>query len=334
VHKLPAYDPEQRYLFERKVLDAWIGQSYGTLGAVDRVPSPATKGFWEFGDHGGNNEEMWALVYFQNYLRAGNWDCYEVAMAMADHIVEVDYVAFSIDAYQNGGMCAHCANHNDGAAYPSHMWFTELLFAYVFTGDAEYRKAALHICENLLHWIHDRDGFTIISSDQREAGQPMINLTWCYEFNRDPRYLDGCRKIIYDYCIESARQHGRLLDEKPKAMPMKIVNYGDYATWEGMFWYWEITRDEEVKDFVLGQLKWRLELERCGMHGGHRSTDYNPAAYAYYMSGDESWLTRVARPFRGAFRAAKWPLGWVHSMYYIKLAFEHGIVTDDDVIVQ
>jgi hypothetical protein len=334
IDKLPAYDPDAHYLFERKVMDAWIGVSYGTLGAIDQVPSPPNKGFWEYGDHGGNNEEMWALVYFQNYLRSGNWGCYETAMAMATHIMEVDYVAFSIDPYQHGGMVSHCLNHNDGVAYASHMWFTELLFAYVLTGDQEYKKAALHICESLLYAIHDEDGFIGISSDQREAGQPMINLTWCYGFNPDPRYLEGCRKIIYDYCMESVRKYGKLLDEKPKSMPWKITSYGDYATWEGMYWYWELTRDEEVRQFMLQQFDWRIAERYCGVHGFHRCTDFNPAAYAFYLTGDRSWLDRVSRPLRAAFRASKWPLGWVHAMYALKVAFDLEIVGDDDITVQ
>ncbi len=70
-----------------------------------------------------------------------------------------------------------------------------------------------------------------------------------------------------------------------------------------------------------------------GVQGYHHASDYNPAAYAFYMTGDRSWIERVARPFRAAFGAANWSLGWVHAMYYIKLAFEMEIVTDDDVIV-
>jgi len=335
IDKLPPYEPEAHLYFERKVMDAWLGVTYGQLGAMTEVQPAPGSGFWDYGDHGANNEEMFALVYMQNYLRSGVWGCAEVGLAVATHIMEVDFVDFSVDHFQHGGMVSHCLHHNDGAAYPSHMWFTELLFAYALTGDAEYKRAALRICENLLHWIDMDDGFAVIAADEREAGQPMINLTWCYEFNRDPRYLQGCSKIIREGLMANTARYGHMMSPRPFNMePVKVAPYGDYASWEGMFWYWEITRDEEVKGFVLDQLKWRLELERCGMHGGHRSTDYNPAAYAYYMSGDESWLTRVARPFRGAFRAAKWPLGWVHSMYYIKLAFEHGIVTDDDVIVQ
>lgn len=329
--KLPAFDADAHYLFEKKVRDAWIGQSYGTLGAQDEVPSPGNKGIWEYGDHGGNNEEMWARVYFENYLRTGDWGCYELAIAASRHIMEVDYVAFSTDAYQHGGMVAHCANHNDGAAYPSHMWFTELLFAYVLTGDVEYKQAALHICENLLHWIHDDDGFLIITSDQREAGQPMINLAFCYEFNRDPRYLEGCRKIIYDYCMPCAGRHGRILDEKPKTIPWELVNYGDYATWEGMYWYWEITRDEPLRQFMLDQCEWRLTEQHCRLYGGHRQTDYNPAAYAWYLTGDRKYFDRIRRPFRAAFSAAGWQLGWVHAMYAVKVAFDLGIVTDEDI---
>ncbi|OGV62954.1 MAG: hypothetical protein A2498_05755 [Lentisphaerae bacterium RIFOXYC12_FULL_60_16] len=334
IHRLPAFEPDKHFLFERKIMDAWIGVSYGQLGAMDQVAPHTASGLWSFGDKGaGNNEEMHGLVYFQNYLRSGNWGCAEYGLNLARHIMEVDFVDYSTDTFQNGGQVSHCLNHNDGAAYPSHMWFTELLFAYVLTGDAEYRNTALRICENLLHWIEDPEGFDIISADQREAGQPLINLTWCYHFNPDARYLAGCRKII-DGLMDKSRRFGRMLDPKPIASPVKVCSYGDYASWEGMFWFWEITRDETVRAFMLKEFEWRITPAFSGVHGFHRSTDYNPAAYAYYLTGDRNWLERVAYPFQAAFRAAKWPIGWVHAMYYIKLAFDSGIVKDPDILVQ
>ena len=333
---LPAYEPEERYLFERKVRDAWIGISYGSLGSVDQVSLPPAIGFWDYGDTGANNEEMHARVYFENYFRTGDWQCAEYGLAFADHIMEVDICSFSIDRLQNGGMVSHCLHHNDGTAYPSHMWFTELLFAYVLTGDEEYKNTAMGACEALLRWIDDEGGFESLIRDQREAGQPMINLATCYHFNRDQRYLDGCRKIIREGLMARAERFGRMLDPNPKPfnMPVKLYIYGDYATYEGMFWYWSITHDEEVKQFMLSQLDWRLTLPYIHVHGGHRCTDYNPAAYAYYMTGDKSWMERVARPFRAAFSAARWPLGWIHSMYCIKLALDMNIVSDDDILVQ
>ena len=333
IDKLPVYDADAHFLFERKVKDAWLGVTYGQLGAIDQIAPWQASGFWEYGDTGANNEEMNALVRLQQYLRMGDWACAEYGIAAATHIMEVDHVAFSIDHFQNGGMCAHCLNHNDGAAYPSHMWFTELLFAYVFTGDVEYKDAALRMCENLLHWIDDVEGFAIIDADQREAGQPMINLTWCYEFNRDKRYLDGCLKIIRDSLMAKTKRFGRMYDAKPHAMPVKVMSYGDYASYEGMYWYWEITRDEEVRQFMLSQLEWRLTPEQCGVHGFHRTTDYNPAAYAYHMTGDRAWVDRVARPLKAAFGAAGWPLGWIHAMYAIKVAFDLGVICDEDITV-
>jgi len=51
------------------------------------------------------------------------------------------------------------------------------------------------------------------------------------------------------------------------------------------------------------------------------------------MTGDRQWLDRVGRPFRLTFRAADWALGWTKSMYFIKLAFDHGIVSDADVLL-
>lgn len=184
IHMLPAFEPIQRFAFERKVMDAWIGVSYGQLGAVDQVQAWPTAGFWHYGDNGlGNNEEMHNLVYFQNYLRTGNYGCFEYAMAGTTHMLEVDHVAFSTDHLQNGGQVAHTVNHNHGTAYPSHEWFTEYLFAYALTGDRE-------------------------------------------------------------------------------------------------------------------------------------------------------WLERVSYPFWHAFRASRWPLGWVHAMYFIHLAFENHLISDRDVHVQ
>jgi len=334
IDMLPAYEPDEHYLFERKVRDAWIGLTYGELGAVDKVALPQAIGFWDYPDTGANNEEMHARVYFENYFRAGDWYCAEYGLAFATHIMEVDHVAFSVDHFQNGGMVAHCLHHNDGTAYPSHMWFTELLFAYVLTGDEEYKRAALRTCEALLHWINTDEGFKAVMSDQREAGQPMINLAACYHFNRDQRYLDACSKVIREGLMAKVDAYGRMLDAEPASCPIKTCIYGDYATYEGMFGYWSITKDEEVKQFVLSQLQWRLTLPYMHVHGFHRVTDYNPAAYAYYMTGDKSWMDRVARPFRAAFRAARWPLGWIHAMYCIKVAFDLGMISDDDVTVQ
>ena len=110
-------------------------------------------------------------------------------------------------------------------------------------------------------------------------------------------------------------------------------SYGEWAAWEGLFWVWELTRDEELRNFILGQLEWRLTEERMGTAGSFRSTDYNVAAYAYLMTGDRSWLDRVARAFQVLFRATAWPFAWIKSMYFIKLAFEHGLIRDEDVLI-
>ncbi len=332
IDMLPEYDIEKRPLFEKKILDSWIHVSYGTLGWTEEVIPMLATGFWEYGDNGANNEEMFGHVYFQNHFRTGNWTCAENGIAIAQHILEVDFVDFSIDQLQNGGMVAHCLNHNDGAVYPSHMWFTELLFAYVLTGDNEFKRAALRICENLLLWIDKY--FWIVSADHRESGQPMINLTWCYEFNRDQRYLKACEKIIKENLMEQVKKYGKMVVPKPASMPVKLVRYGDYATWEGMFWYWKITKDEEVKNFMLSQLQWRLSYQFMTPFAYHRVSDINPAAYAYYMSGDKEWLFRISKYIRAAFRCAKWPIGWIHSMYALKLAFDFGIIQDDDIIPQ
>ena len=332
IDMLPEYDMKNRPLFEKKVLNSWIGIAYGSLGWTEEVIPMQPIGFWDYGDNGANNEEMFGHVYFQNYFRTGNWTCAENGISIARHILEVDFVDFSIDKLQNGGMVAHCLNHNDGAVYPSHMWFTELLFAYALTGDGEFKRATLRICENLLLWINEY--FWIISGDHRESGQPMINLTWCYEFNRDQRYLKACEKIIKENLMVQAKKYGRMITPKPSSMPIKLVRYGDYASWEGIFWYWKITKDRKVKEFMLSQLEWRLSTEFMTPFSYHRVSDINPAAYAYYMSGDRSWFDRISKFIKASFRCANWPIGWIHSMYALKIAFDLKIISDDDIIPQ
>ncbi|MHB0936249.1 MAG: RIFT barrel domain-containing protein [Armatimonadota bacterium] len=330
VEKLPAFNPLQHLAFERKVQAQWT--------PADGIPAT---GHWHYGDLfarwdiGANNEEMVGHMWFQEFLRTGRAECLEKGLAQARHIADVDICACSKDPYQNGGMCSHGPRHNHTAAYPSHMWFTEMLFAYVFTGDEEYLRAAKRVCDNLVFWINDPHGFEIICSDGREAGQPLINLSWCYRFIPDPRYLDAMWKIARECYMEKVRQYGTLTYMKPRDdMPLvRYDGYGEWAAWEGLFWLWELTHDEELKVFILGQLDWRLVEERMAVTGYFRDTDYNAAAYAYYLTGDPQWLHRVARPFRVLFRGVQWPIGYIKSMYYLKLAFEQGIVADDEVLI-
>ena len=69
-------------------------------------------------------------------------------------------------------------------------------------------------------------------------------------------------------------------------------SYGEWAAWEGLFYVWELTRDEELRSFILSQLEWRLKEEKMGTHGIFRDTDYNMASYAYYLTDDRNWLDR------------------------------------------
>lgn len=115
--------------------------------------------------------------------------------------------------------------------------------------------------------------------------------------------------------MEQVKKYGRIFVPKPHSMPIKLVRYGIYATWEGFFWYWKITRDEEVKNFMLSQLEWRLSTEFMTPFAYHRISDINPVVYAYYMTGDRSWFDRIAKYIKAAFRCAKWSIRWIHSMY-------------------
>ncbi|HVF10483.1 MAG TPA: hypothetical protein VNA16_06760, partial [Abditibacteriaceae bacterium] len=209
------------------------------------------------------------------------------------------------------------------------------LFAYALTGDEEFKKGAARVCDNLVFRTEDEAGFAHVCSDGRESGQPLINLAWTYQFIPDPRYLQAMWKIVRGSFMAKAEKYGRLVYMKPREdLPLiRDDSYGEWAAWEGLYWVWELTRDENLKQFILSQLEWRLSEERMGTHGNFRATDFNVAAYAYFLTGDKQWLERVARAFRVAFRASEWQFGWIKSMYFIKLAFEHAIIHDDEVML-
>jgi hypothetical protein len=330
VDRLPAHDPQNHFAFERKV-EAVMAPS---------GPVPAN-GHWHYGDVfyrwdiGANNEEMAGHAWFQEYLRSGRDDCLRRGLAQAQHILDVDLCFHSIDPYQRGGMCAHGPRHNRCAAYPSHMWFTELLFAFALTGDEEFRAGAAMACDNLLFWINDPEGFDTIAADGRESGQPLINLAWTYAFVPEPRYLAGIDKIVRQSLMNGAREHGQLVYMKPHpGLPLlRAPGYGEWAAWEGLFYAWEITRDESWRRFILEQLQWRVSEAAMATTGSFRATDLNVAAYGFLLSGDRMYLDRVARPVRAMFRCRDWPFAYIKSMFLLKLAFEHGLIHDDDVLL-
>jgi hypothetical protein len=305
-HLLPAFDPRTNFAFERKVQAQWTPDG----------PAPAT-GHWHYGDVfarwdiGVNNEEMVGHTWFMEYLRTGRPQCLEKGIAQSQHIIDVDICAKSADMFQNGGMCSHGPRHNHTSAYPSHMWFTDLLFAYAFTGDEEFKKGAIRVSDNL------------------------VRLTWVYGFVPDQRYLDAINKIVRVSFMDRVKKHGSLVYMKPREdLPLlKFQSYGEWAAWEGLFYAWDLTKDEEIKKFILSQLDWRLTEDLMGTSGTFRSTDFNVAAYAYLMTGDDQWLHRVRRAFKTVFRGVQWPFGYIKTMYFIKLAFEKGLITDDEVLI-
>lgn len=327
-HRLPAYQPDEHFRFERKLARVGYG---GITGAVTNTRA---NGMWHFGDYAPicNNDNNASLRYLQEYLRSGSWDHATRALHACQHIIDVDYVDFSIYPYQHQGFCAHCPGHNAGAVYPSHEWISDLFIAYAISGNPEFKTLALNMCENVLYWVNDPEGFRIVSADHREAGQPMINLTWAYDFNPDPRYLAACEKIVREVYMKAAEDYGRMLVPKPTADSVTyLMLYGDWACWKGMFYYWLICRDEKLKAFFLKECDLRVSESSAPTGGDPRSADVEMAAFAYYMTGDRTWIDRFARVFRMMFDASNWEWSWEHGMYYVKLAFDLGVINDDMV---
>ena len=148
-------------------------------------------------------------------------------------------------------------------------------------------------------------------------------------------------KIFREVVMDNIRRFGALTNCPlwNEDVLTHLGNYGDYATWDGLFYVWHVTRDEEIRRVFLREAGLRVTEETMGTHnawdmthgGTSRTTDYNIAAEAYHMSGDARWLERVRRPFALAFRSPVWYLKPQHDIFMFKVALEHGLVKDEDV---
>ena len=60
-----------------------------------------------------------------------------------------------------------------------------------------------------MFWINDPWGFEVVCSDGREAGQPLINLAWTYQFLPEGRYLQAMKRVVRKCFMERVERFSK-----------------------------------------------------------------------------------------------------------------------------
>jgi hypothetical protein len=254
-----------------------------------------SRGMFDFGDHvtpdrswSHNNENDAILHSVQEYMRRGAWDCLRGALANARHNAHVDFVAFDPDPLRQGTMPAHCPEHVDGAAYPSHMWVGGLLAAYLLTGNEDFREAAVSVGENMMRWQAERP--EIFYTDSRECGWPMLAWIQLHDHTGEARWLKAARKVA-EYYRGAVNDDGVILYDLPHGVGTYRGGYGEFIAWRALFFYYERTQDAAAKTLLLKALPRAFRRTPAQYAaGGWACNDLFPAWAAYTLSGDRGFL--------------------------------------------
>ena len=269
----------------------WVPQCGGSVGMLhwgDTYGGEARTG-WSAGAVGWNNEEDPLYGQILLALRNGDPTRLDGAFCSVRHQIDIDTISYSQDPFRNGAVAPHAVDHVKGATYPSHMWITGMVLYHYLTGDPDAREAAIGQAEVNLRFVENRWQATTLTG--REHGWPILNLATVYELTRDPRYLDGARKLIDD--VE------RRMDEYGGVYyahhPYQFSTFANYSIYEGMYKCWQQTGDEEFRARFLRVIDWLIEKD-FGERGfsycrnGQWYANLFPLAMAYHMTGDRKYV--------------------------------------------
>lgn len=295
------------------------------LGSAGATSSVANRGFWDIGDsvrpdrswcH--NNENDAILQALTEYLRKADASYLYTACLKATHNAHVDFIAHDPDPLRQGTMPAHCPEHTDGAAYPSHMWVDGLIAAWCLTGEPDYRDAALSVGANMRRWQTDRP--EIFYCDSRECGWPMLAYLCLHRHTGERRWLDYADEVFAFYA-EHMTDAGEILYELPHGLGITKQGYGEFITWRAVFRFWERTGREDVRAFLVRCLTlpaiYRVTPQRIA-RGGWACNDLFPAWAASQVTGDDRYIAENIPILRYLMdRAGGFPWGGVDMHYYL-----------------
>jgi hypothetical protein len=185
--------------------------------------------------------------------------------------------------------------------------------------------AAFSVGENMVRWQQDRP--EVFYADSREAGWPMLAWVQLWHHTHQERWLDPAERVFRFYA-EKVDEEGRILYEIPHGLGTFRQGYGEFIAWRACFFYYEATRREEVRDFLIRTLSiedvYKLTPARREK-GGWACNDLFPAWAAWKLTGEEKFLTDN-HPFLEYMmgREGKFPWAGVDVMYYLNALHERG----------
>jgi hypothetical protein len=153
-----------------------------------------------------NNEHDVLHALLLHYIRNPERAYFDAAEALADHIVDVDQIAYSNrNELELGGVREHGQHHRhyflvetpsgirETSVDSAHLWVEGLLLFSVLTGRRRYAEAADRIGGCLLR-LADA-GLCRPEPGPRYAGWPLIALVALYRSTNRRPYLDGALRI-------------------------------------------------------------------------------------------------------------------------------------------
>ena len=346
MHRTLPFQPNKYPILESKI-DLFRMAQHGYLW-------PLALGWRHYGDEWGsrgylqqknvwqtiNNEEDYLYCCMIDAWRRG---AAHHGLAMARHLMDIDYIDYSDDPGRNGAACPHSEDHTNGEVYTSHQWCQGLLYFYLATGDEEALRICKRIGDCLVWWITGPRSYALRFSG-RETAWPLLSLSALYEVTHEERYRDAALKVV-DGMLAVQQERGRVEWEYPPGSGI----YGGYMltmTFNGLWDVWAATGEERVLQLwksltapVIARLEdpdnWGYVVFR---NWQIKVADLTVLARWYDLTGEEKYvrlgrnglrLILAAVPqldsqFQGFF--AMW---YRHIILFLKLADEFGMIDDD-----
>jgi hypothetical protein len=293
-----------------------------------------SSGMMDFGEAiSTNNEEDQGHTYAMEYVRVGAYVNYIKMVNQMLHNSTVDIVDWDPDPLRQGAAPYHTEYHQDAVCVTSHNW-TEGLFEYAYlTGDREAYRVAVGICDWILRFMKGKPH--LVKQDGREIGWPLIALVAGYQATWDKKYLDGAFELV-QYYREKVAQWGELLNNEPPGAGYCLILYAEYTGFEGMHKLWELTRDEELREFAVQCMEKAYEHSYLDMTNPvTRGMDMYMIVAAYEMSRDAKWLEIAKRFLPVVLARPNWD-GYTYRriIHYLGFCHEQGWIDDNLVVLK
>ena len=192
-----------------------------------------------------NNAYDLAHALILHYARTGELRHFAAAEALVRHVLDIDYVHFSNDPLQDGGLAApgvdHCENRR---VRPDSQWIDGLLAYHYLTGCQRTLPAVRRIGENVLRHVPDLLDGPPALADVQAVGWTLHTVSALYRELGKPRYFDAARKLVARLEAVPARAGGAPCPSRTDTA----------VALTGIVGYHLISQEQRAADHLLRQL--------------------------------------------------------------------------------